>query len=1548
MKSLLTNKTLFFAFLILCSVSASGKDGNSKRLKAEGLVDLVAAYRRLQFVSPPVSDGKSRTHDIGLVEFSPGKGEWPVALAANLVQGKSADGRLCWPFSIYENPVTHDIHVGNGDGRVIYTLEPDADYDQEWVFRCKFRIGQDARKAQPFERFKNLFAPSRVVMTGRLVPAVEPDAQETALKGSMDPLTPAAPISVADIELQPNFTPLAMQDAPVMSGISAEDPGSPPTGYKDGLYLQQGTNGVAYLIRMEQNLRSIARASSSSLLLFSDGSVVGVGYDPLTYDPCGPSTVPPVNAVFSLPEDMTGVTTITADFTNYFLFLMGDGHVRGWGQENNACGRGDVPASVTNAISLVAGAMHAVALLEGGRVVQWGESSLLPSSVTNVKAIAAGGTTTLALLQNGAVVEWECGSTNATSESASVTNAIAVAAGFSHSLALLGDGRVMAWGDNYCGEIDVPACVTNAVAVAAGWYHSMALLTNGEIVVWGDNSCGQTNIPDSATNAVAIYAVDSQCHALLPDGSAVVWGGWATGGCPQQPLDTLGTNGLCRILQTAYSEDAGDGLLLGVARVPDDVFTDGWPTNDVVAFAGGLTDDADGDGLSLFDETRHGTDPANPDSDDDGLNDGDETTAPFLTLWDPSDPVGRAFFGCDAAQVTASDTARAARLTDGRVIIFTGSSTNMLVYTNDCGAATIDATDSWIAATLTNGNVKIWREVAGGLSEFSLGSTNAVEISGGLSHLLVRYANGKVSCLKPNSSTGVPEIYTSSFCADTSITNAIKISAGSSADAILLANKSFRFGDALTSSSSLETFTGTPTPIPLDVAAGSDEHYVILFSNGWVNAYEEDGRFSSTRTLSENGVVKIAAGGDTQLLAILSNGTNALFTTGGSSWSLTADSNDLLNARDIWWRRNSRMSVSQTGLIEVLQNATDSGMRLDFHAVAVTPGGLARGIAMATSGTSPHDTDSDGDHIPDGWEIVHGFNPGDTQDGNMDSDSDGLTNYGEYLNNTDPYDPDSDDDAYLDGWEVANNFNPRDPSDTGADPDGDGLTNAREKILGTNKDSKDTDGDGLSDGAETEVPFPMLWDSSGDTGISLTNLFVLQVTASDTARAARLKDGRVIIFTGSSTNMLAYTNDCEAVEEIDATDAWIAARLADGNVKIWREIAGGLSEFSLGSTNAVEISGGLRHLLVRYKDGKVACLKPNTSTGVPEVYTSSFCAGVTTAKRISAGSVADAILLTDNSFRFGDALTTSSTTKTFTGTPTPVPIDVAAGTNKNYVILFSNGVATAYKQLTSDYKTSAGVVAISAAGDAQLLAVFSNGSNAVFTTGGTSWNYTQVTNNLLTARDLWWRRNCRLAVYESGTLVPMQNATGSVRRLEFFSVSVTPGGLARGIAAACAGTCPTNSDTDADELLDGWEAANGFNPRDPSDAFLDTDADSMPDWWEIMNGFNRFAGSDATADADGDMVSNALECARGTDPRNPASVNRTLYVDSDIGSNTYDGYWSYLRSYGRGPKAGVQQMINASVSGDVIELRGAPAFADRTLNTGGKDIILVPVGSVRF
>jgi hypothetical protein len=48
--------------------------------------------------------------------------------------------------------------------------------------------------------------------------------------------------------------------------------------------------------------------------------------------------------------------------------------------------------------------------------------------------------------------------------------------------------------------------------------------------------------------------------------------------------------------------------------------------------------------------------------------------------------------------------------------------------------------------------------------------------------------------------------------------------------------------------------------------------------------------------------------------------------------------------------------------------------------------------------------DTDGDRIPDVWEIAHGFNPEDPSDGNVDTDGDGFTNLQEWLAGTDPRD----------------------------------------------------------------------------------------------------------------------------------------------------------------------------------------------------------------------------------------------------------------------------------------------------------------------------------------------------------------------------------------------------------------------------------------------------------------------------------------------------------------------------------------------------------------
>lgn len=46
--------------------------------------------------------------------------------------------------------------------------------------------------------------------------------------------------------------------------------------------------------------------------------------------------------------------------------------------------------------------------------------------------------------------------------------------------------------------------------------------------------------------------------------------------------------------------------------------------------------------------------------------------------------------------------------------------------------------------------------------------------------------------------------------------------------------------------------------------------------------------------------------------------------------------------------------------------------------------------------------DSDGDGMPDGWELLHGFNPHSASDAAQDADGDGLTNLQEFQQGSDP------------------------------------------------------------------------------------------------------------------------------------------------------------------------------------------------------------------------------------------------------------------------------------------------------------------------------------------------------------------------------------------------------------------------------------------------------------------------------------------------------------------------------------------------------------------
>ncbi|PVZ66760.1 carboxypeptidase regulatory-like domain-containing protein [Pelagibaculum spongiae] len=99
----------------------------------------------------------------------------------------------------------------------------------------------------------------------------------------------------------------------------------------------------------------------------------------------------------------------------------------------------------------------------------------------------------------------------------------------------------------------------------------------------------------------------------------------------------------------------------------------------------------------------------------------------------------------------------------------------------------------------------------------------------------------------------------------------------------------------------------------------------------------------------------------------------------------------------------------------------------------------------------------------------------------LDSDSDGLSNFREKVAGTDPQNVDSDDDTLSDKFEVDYGLNPLDADDLTSDEDGDGLSLEQEFALGTNPRAIDTDNDGLSDYDElNRGSNPLDADSDGD------------------------------------------------------------------------------------------------------------------------------------------------------------------------------------------------------------------------------------------------------------------------------------------------------------------------------------------------------------------------------------------------------------------------------------------------------------------------------------
>jgi hypothetical protein len=107
--------------------------------------------------------------------------------------------------------------------------------------------------------------------------------------------------------------------------------------------------------------------------------------------------------------------------------------------------------------------------------------------------------------------------------------------------------------------------------------------------------------------------------------------------------------------------------------------------------------------------------------------------------------------------------------------------------------------------------------------------------------------------------------------------------------------------------------------------------------------------------------------------------------------------------------------------------------------------------------------DADADGMPDDWEAFHGLNPL-AADGHLDADGDGIANLAEFRLRSDPNQApvfvngaevdvrpgiDTDGDGMPNAWELHHGLNYRNPADAGLDFDRDGYTNLQEFRLGT-------------------------------------------------------------------------------------------------------------------------------------------------------------------------------------------------------------------------------------------------------------------------------------------------------------------------------------------------------------------------------------------------------------------------------------------------------------------------------------------------------------------
>jgi len=488
--------------------------------------------------------------------------------------------------------------------------------------------------------------------------------------------------------------------------------------------------------------------------------------------------------------------------------------------------------------------------------------------------------------------------------------------------------------------------------------------------------------------------------------------------------------------------EVGFFRLADLADTDSDCLTDAF--ENWVSHTDPLDPDSDDDGLTDGEEAALGTGPLSADTDGDGLADGWEAAHGFNPLAVQADGARGAGDDPDGDGLpnlleSRSGTSPFETDTDGdglsdgeetpgyRVAEWGQPYGGADAAPRPAGLTNIvsaSAGPNHVAAVRRDGTVACWGKNGAGQCSPPAGLAGVVSVAAGASHTAAVLRDGTVRCWGGNASgqCSVPE----------GCTNAVAAAAGLLHTAALLGG-----GRVLCWGGNTHGQTSVPTGLTNAVAvAACGTHSAALTADGRVLCWGYPGVTNVPPGLTN--AVAVAAG-LFHAAALTADGRVVCW--GGNTYGQADTPSGLGVATAVGAGQHHTLASTSAGEIVCWgDNAYgQSETNLPGAPACCLGGGVSYSLALAGHRplfTDPLNPDTDGDGMWDGWEAAHnGFDPlaaqtDGTHGAGDDPDGDGLTNGEESTLWTAPFNFDSDGDGVTDGGEVGQGHDPLNQEDT--------------------------------------------------------------------------------------------------------------------------------------------------------------------------------------------------------------------------------------------------------------------------------------------------------------------------------------------------------------------------------------------------------------------------------------------------------------------------------------------------------------------------------------